>query len=174
MVMWKIIPEFPEYEVSDQGDVRRRIAAQGTSSGKLLKPYDNGNGYLKVQLVNRDVKKRATVHRLVLQTFCGPAPRGKTDCAHLNGIRSDNRLSNLKWKSRAENMLDAKIHGTSAMGERNGHAKLTQQDVLEMRNLRKNGKTFQSIADTYSVSRSAASDAIKGKNWGHIVCEDVV
>ena len=172
IMVWKIIPEFPEYEVSDRGEVRRKVASRGTRPGKLLRPYDNGNGYLKVQLVNKGIKKRATVHRLILQTFRGPPPRGKTDCAHLNGLRSDNRLSNLEWKSRAENMLDAKVHGTAAIGERNGHAKLTEQDVMHMRRRRQNGETFQSIANSYSVSRRTASDAIKGKNWGHIAHED--
>lgn len=166
METWKRAIDFPEYEVSDFGNVRRVTAAKGTYGGKILKPY-NSNGYLKVCLISGEKKRKVSVHRLVLETFAGK-PDGKLDCCHGNGIRADNRLSNLRWATRSENMLDAKKHGTSAIGEKNGHAILTKADVLEIRNRRASGERISEITKDYNVTRGAISDICRRVNWRHV------
>lgn len=166
MEMWKKVIDFPEYEVSTLGNVRRAKAARGATVGKLLKPYTSC-GYLKVYLISGERKRKVAVHRIVLETFIGQ-PTGKLDCCHWNGIRTDNRLENLRWASRSENMKDAKRHGTLAVGERHGHAKLTVEKVQRIRELRKSGIKIADMAEMFNVSSWAISDICTYRNWKHI------
>jgi len=103
--VWKAIPGYEgQYEVSDQGNVRtfRRGA-----NGRLMKPGRMTQGHLSVALGRRNSQ---CVHKLVLLAFVGPAPE-KYECRHLNGNPADNRLENLCWGTRSENIKDAYIHG---------------------------------------------------------------
>jgi hypothetical protein len=57
------------------------------------------------------------VHKLVLLAFVGPNPP-KYECLHANGDPADNRLVNLRWGTRSENIQDAVRHGTWMTPER--------------------------------------------------------
>ena len=52
--------------------------------------------------------KNRSVHSLVLETFCGPRPKGMVGM-HLNGDPGDNRLSNLAWGTQQKNIIDSFI-----------------------------------------------------------------
>lgn len=166
METWVKAIDFPEYEVSDAGRVRRVSSARGATSGAVLKAYDS-NGYLKVTLTAGNRKRKVSVHRLVLESFVG-RPNEKMDCCHFNGVRTDNRLENLRWASRAENMSDAKRHGTAAIGEKNGHAILKREDVVTIRQLRSAGAKVGEIAKLFSVTHQAISDICRYRNWRHV------
>lgn len=98
---WAPVPDFPGYEVSDMGQVRSRRG--------LLKPWRT-NGYLYLSL-RRDGKTiRRSVNRLILLTFIG-TPTGRMDSCHRNGDKSDNRLANLYWGTRSQNIADQVRHG---------------------------------------------------------------
>lgn len=96
---FKAIPDFPEYEVSDHGRVRR-------CGGRVLRGYTDDGGYRSVYLQGRSL----AVHRLVLTAFVGPCPPGM-ETRHLSGDPGDNRLVNLRWGTPAENNLDTVRHG---------------------------------------------------------------
>jgi len=74
---------------------------------KLSTRYD---GYLVTSVGGRGIPIRR-VHHLVLETFVGPCPEGM-ETRHLNGDPSDNRLENLAWGSREDQISDQKKHGT--------------------------------------------------------------
>lgn len=103
------------YEVSDDGQVRsldRHVADGRLFRGKLLRPgVKRPTGHLLVSLYRNGHGTTRAVHRLVLESFVGPRPRG-SECRHGNGQASDNRLANLAWGSRSENHRDAVRHGT--------------------------------------------------------------
>ena len=117
--IWKAVPGYEgKYEVSDQGRVRSidRIVTQksrwGTlytmkRKGKLLRPGRMPSGHVSVAL-GRDNSQ--CVHKLVLLAFVGLAA-DKHECCHNNGNPADNRLENLRWDTRSENMKDAYAHG---------------------------------------------------------------
>ncbi|GAC81679.1 HNH endonuclease [Gordonia malaquae] len=77
-------------------------------SGRPLKPWaGDRTGHLRVDI---DLG-RHFVHRLVMETFVGPCPSGM-EVRHLNGEPADNRLENLAYGTRSENVLDSVAHGT--------------------------------------------------------------
>jgi hypothetical protein len=124
--IWKPIPGYEgQYEVSDQGRVRsstRLVMCEGTikgsyfsvKQGRMLRPGRMPAGHLSVSLGRRNSQ---CVHKLVLLAFVGPAPEG-FECLHANGNPADNRLVNLRWGTRAENIRDAIRHGTWMTPER--------------------------------------------------------
>ena len=119
---WRPIPGHEgAYEVSDLGRVRsldrkvwfgasKRAAAHWQLvRGRLLRPGLGSHGYLTVVLGREHGSH--LVHRLVLLAFEGPCPAQQEVC-HGNGDRTDNRLCNLRYGTRTENILDAVAHGT--------------------------------------------------------------
>lgn len=91
--MWAKIEKYPGYSVSDTGDVRN------DNTGLILKPTRLGD-YLGVKLHNRKVY----IHHLVAEAFISPRAPG-FEVNHINGIKSDNRVSNLEWATHSENNL---------------------------------------------------------------------
>lgn len=115
---WLPVVGYPGYEVSDQGRVRSLdrvltycrdgVEIHRAHRGRLLSPGVMQSGHLLVVLGRGNV---LCVHKLVLEAFVGPAPAG-TECCHYDGDPANNRLSNLRWDTRAANMADAVRHGT--------------------------------------------------------------
>jgi len=93
--LWAEIPGYANYEASTWGQVRRKGAENP------LKPHLEKNGYLRMRLGRNSPSLR--VHRLVSLTFL-PNPDDLPEVDHKNGVRTNNRLSNLKWASRSDNM----------------------------------------------------------------------
>ena len=95
MTTWKKIDGF-EYFVSNDGQVKN-------SRGKILSPYDNGNGYLKIKLYKNGKAHRFFVHRLVGLLFVNGYEKGLT-IDHLDFNRQNNDASNLEWTTLEENI----------------------------------------------------------------------
>jgi hypothetical protein len=85
--------------------------------GRILKPNRDTRGYLQVGLYYEGVKTTVTIHKLVLETFTGPAPDGM-EVLHGNGVSEDNRAENLRWGTRSENTFDKVVHGTHNMSSK--------------------------------------------------------
>ena len=112
--MFKRIKDYPNYLIEDSGKI--------WSCKKEIwrKPGKQANGYLFVALYHRGKFKQYRIHRLVLETFVGPCPKGMVAC-HNNGNCQDNRLSNLRWDTISNNHLDKRKHGTDNRGEKCWH-----------------------------------------------------
>lgn len=145
------------YEVSDLGRVRSLLRGC-----HFLAPHTKDRGHLQVTL--RGEKRHHSVHRLVLAAFVGPCPAGMM-CRHLNGIPTDNRLENLRWGTAEENIADMRLHGTTPRGERNGSAKLTENEV---RDIRASPLTGRAVAAIYGVHASRVFRIREGNAWKHL------
>ncbi len=101
------------YAVSSFG--RCKTKTRGTNWVDM-QPITMPSGYLTVGIYAVKGKPPTTylVHRLVAQTFYGPAPEGKCDVRHLDGNKANNVLSNLAWGTRSENMQDVVKHRINA------------------------------------------------------------
>lgn len=73
-----------------------------TIHSRIIKPHLNEKGYLIVNLKNKGVNRCQRVHRLLMQTFV-PNPDNKPFIDHINTIKTDNRLENLRWVTAKEN-----------------------------------------------------------------------
>jgi hypothetical protein len=160
------------YEVSDMGNVRslprERIVRAGsrkmTFKGRILVGGLN-RGYANVNFRDSGRHKSYYVHWLVLTTFVGPKPDGYEAC-HWNGIRTDNRLANLRWDTQEANMQDRRRHGMNLPGERNHNAILTEAAVREIRN---SGKAeVLDLASRFGVSHSCIVSVRRRGSWKHI------
>lgn len=156
------VPGFPDYKVGDDGSVW----SFKWGKRKRMKPRTNGKGYLYVGLRLRGKTFNRYVHRLVLLVFVGD-PNG-LESRHMNGKRSDNRLSNLAYGTPKQNSQDAKEHGTWCRGEIHGFAKLTDYKVISMRKLRSLGRSYASLGRTFGVSAETAKSAVLGETWKHV------
>jgi len=168
---WRSVPGFEGlYRVSSLGRVRSltRLSFDGRIiRGRTLRPSPGSNGYPKVTLCRDGENHTVSVHRLILEAFRGPAPEG-FEARHLNGVKTDNRLSNLEWGSLAENAADKVEHGTAPRGERHPLAKLTEADVIKIRRRLAAGEFQREIAADFGVSRSAVSVIATGRTWSHL------
>ena len=119
--LWKAVPGYEgSYEVSDLGRVRGvdRLDTIGRRRpGKVLSPRKAKSGHLFVALRIDDTRTTWGVHALVLETFVGPRPSGMEAC-HWNDIPADNRLVNLRWGTRSENVLDCVRNGNHNMANK--------------------------------------------------------
>tara|TARA_R110000765_G_scaffold365673_1_gene455806 strand:+ start:40 stop:525 length:486 start_codon:yes stop_codon:yes gene_type:complete len=70
---------------------------------KEKKPSKTKEGYMVINLYNNGKRKTFKVHRLLALHFI-PNPENKPHVDHINGIRDDNRLENLRWVTHKENM----------------------------------------------------------------------
>lgn len=118
-------------------------------------------GYPTVSLRRGGKTKRITIHRIVAEAFLGPCPPGLEVC-HLDGNRSNNVASNLRYDTRKNNLADRENHGTSQRGERNPSAKLTDEQAEDIRRRRKAGERLASIAERYGVRESTISRIANG------------
>lgn len=151
-----------DYDASSLGRIRSAIRWPKT---RILKPAKNKNGYLMVMLGRGNSRY---VHELVLLAFRGTRP-GLATASHLNGKRTDNRIENLVWESQRDNCARKVAHGTNNNGERQGHARLTEAQVREIRAaLPKHYGFFSALARKYGVSAQAVEDAYKKRTWRHI------
>ncbi len=97
---WKTIPGWSEYQVSDRG----RVKSLKRGKERILKLSYN-QGYLIVGLWDK-CQKTIKVHQLVAMAFLGHKPNGmKLTVDHINGVKDDNRLENIRIVTALENLL---------------------------------------------------------------------
>lgn len=104
---WRPIVDPNLYLVSRDGQIWSRAA------GRPKAQYPRAGGHMRASLSVNGKSRALYVHRLVLEAFVGPCPEGMEGC-HNNGNPADNRLENLRWDTRSENVYDAVRHGTHA------------------------------------------------------------
>jgi hypothetical protein len=96
--LWKSLVDFPTYEVSSLGTIRR--------NGKLLSPQKDKGGYLRVRLYVNKKKYTVKVHREVAKSFL-PNENNLPQVNHIDGDKSNNTLQNLEWIDNSGNQKHA-------------------------------------------------------------------
>lgn len=166
--IWKPIDNFIGlYEISDLGRVRS--FHKNSMSGSIKAPY-HSNGYLQVNLYKHGKLTHASPHRLVALAFI-PNPDNKSDVNHKNGIRDDNRVSNLEWMTKSENHNHSyrELGRKAAAGESHGMRKLCAADVIKIRELYKGGAgSYRAIGKIYNVSEATIRHILSGETWGTV------
>jgi hypothetical protein len=157
------------YEVSDQGRVRRIAPSKGTTVGRVLRYAKDRKGYRRVTLSRDRVQTRFAVHHLVLEAFVASRPVGY-ECNHKDGNKHNNTPANLEWVTGKANMEHAARMGLRApalTGERHPRAKLTAEQVAEIRGLR-GLETKRATAARYGISDVHVGLIQAGKYWREV------
>lgn len=109
MEQWKAIRDFPNYQISSFGRVKR-IASPNKRGymwkARILSPTIDHNGYFRVQLYGPNNSKWFYVHRLVATGFLDK-PADKDFVNHLDRNITNNSVGNLEWCTLAENTAHA-------------------------------------------------------------------
>lgn len=173
--IWKDIAGFEgKYQISNLARVKslNRVVIRGngvpqTIKERILKTCLNPSGYEHAVVQNGVKTKHLSVHRLVAIAFIDN-PKGKKYINHIDGVKTNNQISNLEWVTRSENELHAhRIGLKDSRGEKASRSKLTESQVFEIRELR--GKeTGRAVADNYGVQHACIFAIWNNRTWQHV------
>lgn len=168
MEIWKDIPGYEGiYKISTSGVVISYNYNHTKKEG-VIKSRVTKLGYVNIGLHKDKKQKTFRLHRLVMLTFVGES---KLPVNHKDGDKLNNSLENLEYCTQSENIKHAFRTGLSdnRKGEDHARSKLTEKQVLEIKELLKIGKYRQrDIADMFGVAQATICLINTGKNWGHL------
>jgi HNH endonuclease/NUMOD4 motif len=162
------------YSVSSLGRIRSEVRRVKHPMGgivqlreRILRDSRAGRGYRKVALCREGTQTTRAVHKIVAEAFIGPCPEGQ-EVAHDDGVKSNNRASNIRYDTPVGNAADKLRHGTDARGERSPNAKVTAAQVLA---IRRDQSDQRIVAARYGIRQSTVSNIRTRKTWAHLQAE---
>ena len=172
------------YEVSSLSRVRRlerKVRTCGTLRNftfrtfpaRILKISIDKAGYFRADLRDGDRRANSLVHRLVAAAFI-PNPEGKPHINHMDGVKTNNSISNLEWCTHLENMRHGYRTGLIPIcligkGEQSISSKLTAIQVSDIKKRLSAGDMICSIHLDYPmVVKSTIGHIKNGTTWTHI------
>jgi hypothetical protein len=167
------VKDFPAYEVGDDGSLWSHLIA-GHSHLRRLSPVSiNGHvrksdRHVTVTLINGPTKRVDFLHRVVLEAFVGPCPKGMEGC-HGDGDPTNNQLNNLRWDTHKANGQDMVRHGSQPRGQAHYNSKLTEEDVHEIRQMLRLGRRQKDIAKQFQIDQSTVANIKSGKSWSWLI-----
>jgi hypothetical protein len=166
---WKRIRGFPNYKISNRGDVYS--IPRPKTKGGILQP-DRTNGYRRIGLYNEDGYSKILIHILVLKHF-KKRRKGRTVCIHKDGNKANNRSSNLRWGTFSDALklgydLGLRHCWWVVGGEEHPRAKLTEFDVKQIRELSDYGVQGALLAEMYEMGRTIIYDIIHRRRWKEV------
>lgn len=115
-------------------------------------------------------------HRLAYELAIGPIPEGKI-IRHTCDVRRCVNPAHLIPGTQKENAQDMARRGRQifqaspekiSRGSKHWSAKLTEEDIPQIRGLRNQGLTLRAIANIYGVTEKSISDVVNRKTWTHV------
>lgn len=159
MEKWKPVVGYEGlYEVSNLGNVRGldRLLPDGRHwKGKQLKHAKFGNGYFFVCLMKNKTHRNELIHRLVAMAFL-PNPLNAKVVNHIDGNKTNNKVSNLEWVTHSENQKHS-----ARIGLRKTKLNIKTLEYIQDQILK--GRSQQDIANELKVSQVLISQALSGK-----------
>ena len=160
--IWKVYNGFNgRYVVSNRGRVFTKL------SNRLISLFKDKDGYQCVCLCKKGKQKTVKVHRMVAETFI-VNNNHKYEVNHKNGIKTDNRVENLEWVSKSQNVKHAYDTGLikpRPRGEKAITSKLKEHQVIE---ILKRKEKVKDMAKKYSVGKTTIYRILRGEAWKHI------
>lgn len=172
-VEYKEVPGFPGYRVGSDGSVWscRTKGGKMVDTWHRMKPVKmsrHKDSYYRVAFHCGSTTKNCIIHRLVLELFVGPRPDGMVAC-HNDGNKENNNVSNLRWDTQQANAQDRIRHGRQVCGSSYWSAKVTEKDILEMCERRRNGSTILDLSEKYDLNPNTIRRILKGESWKHVL-----
>ena len=164
MVIWKDVEGFEGlYRVSSEG-VLVSTPRRGTNGGAVTR-YKMKHGYEEYHLFKDGKRHRRYVHRVLAKCFISN-PENKPCVNHIDGNPLNNTMDNLEWVTHKENIQHAVKTGLmTTIGENHHSVKLTDKNVLEIRDLY-NHKIYnqRELSEIYGVAQSNVSVIVRNKS----------
>lgn len=160
---WAPIPNYAGYEITENGEVRSWKRGKARIKAQKL----DRCGYWTICVGRNAIQSYPQVHILVAETFLGPRPTGYW-CRHLDGVSTNNHVSNLQWGTPRENFEDTARHG-KLKGENNAAAKLSEVAVRAIRKMLDNGVSQKEVGRVIGISESAVGRISKNECWAHVL-----
>lgn len=107
-------------------------------------------------------------HELALSFTTGEARPDGFDTCHSCDTPLCCNPSHLRFDTRLSNVHDSIERKRHAHGAGNGGAKLTEADVLNIRERAAAGAKFKTLAAEFGVSPGLVSGIVHGKRWTHV------
>lgn len=166
--IWKVIDEFPNYEVSNMGYVRSIVHYDKwgrEKGGHILKPCFDGKGnYLHVTLYKDGKQLSKNIHRLVAMAFIAN-PFNYKEINHIDEDKTNNAASNLEWCTHQYN----NSYGTkSVSGAKNPMNKFSYEVIVFIKKNHKfcgGSMGTKELADKFNMSQSHVSSIAHGRRW---------
>lgn len=166
--IWKKVPGYEIYEASTLGRIRSTgiLKRPNRKKDNIVKQRPRKRGYLECKLSLNGKTATKLVHRIILETFSGPA-YGK-HVNHKDGDKTNNRLDNLEWVTEAENKKHAAAIGLMSRGERRYNSKLSAADIIKIRELFYGGALQKDIATKFGIDQPNVSRIVRKLAWKHV------
>ncbi len=160
---WKVIAEFPDYEVSSLGNIR----SNKRNKCKLLAQALTSDRYKFVGLVNSNGMFNRRTARLVCIAFHGDPPFEGALALHKNDDKDNNSKDNVYWGTHQENSTDCERNQATkkALGGRSNRTVLTWDKTREIRKLAGLNYSKLSLGKLFGVSATAIDNIVKNKTW---------
>lgn len=127
--------------------------------------------YPRVSLSMNGKITRISVHRIIAEMFI-PNPENKPQVNHINGIKTDNRVENLEWCTSSENLIHGYKTSLHATGSLRYNSKLTEAQVIEIRNKYVPRIYSQRmLAKEFNVRQSTIHGILNNTYWNYITNE---
>lgn len=166
---WKDIVGYEGlYQVSNFG----RVRSFKWKREYILKQFSDTKGYLRVALYKNKTCKRRFVHLIMMESFF-PVFDKTLQINHKDGCKYNNVLNNLEWVTPSQNVRHAIANGLKPKqyGEDIGTHKLTNEDVLSIRNEYSRGvrgKGYKTLGKKYKVSPRTIKFIVSGETWKEV------
>lgn len=153
--------ELTDYFISDYGIIYKK-------NMKPKKTHEIKGGYLRVSIKVGKKQKLVLIHRLVVENFIGPIPKGM-EIDHVNGNKKDNSVSNLEIVSPEENMKRAKLNNLIPQG-RDRHSTKYDEDLIHKicKYLKDGNFNKKEIAEILHVPVGLVRSIACGSKWKFI------
>lgn len=176
---WKEVFGFDRYEASNMGRLRSKPRTwvkkyrggedrKGRTSGRILSPAMDKCGYMRTMIHNGDRYVTVKLHRIVLQTFTPRDDYKSMEVNHMNGVKHDNRVENLQWCTRSENikhsfetgLQDNFLNGT--LKRNRERRRLSFDKFASLMDDYNRGIKAPTLAKLYGINKKTTYQIVKG------------
>lgn len=166
MEIWKSIPGFEKYQISNFGRAKSLNKRTWTNSEFLfLVHVSNNNAYRALDVYHNNKRTRFKIHRLVAELFIGPPPSPKHEINHIDGNPSNNNVNNIEWVTKSENH----IHRVRILGKDTLYGSRNEKPVkvITPQNEIFTFKNAAIAADTLKLRHRSVYKVLHGEQKSH-------
>jgi hypothetical protein len=176
-IIWKTVKDYENiYLVSNTGIIKsvdhlvvHKNGRNRIQKGRILKTSISKKGYVQVSLSKDNIRFHTGVHRVVAIAFI-PNPNNLPEVNHKDGNKLNNEDDNLEWNTGSDNMIHAVLNHliNPNLGEKHHMSKISNKQIINLRNLHKSGLNNKELAKHYYISETAMSNILRKKTYKNI------